>query len=71
LFLKDPRVFLPVAHISVHCDVALARVGLQEYDRDVLFYGCRGGTNEVKVVEKPGKRCMIDASPRLERLVWL
>jgi hypothetical protein len=62
---------LPVARISIHCDVALARVGEQEHNRNVLLYGCCGGADEVEVVEEPRKSSMIDASPRLERLVWL
>ena len=62
---------LPVARISIHCDVALARVGQQEHNRNVLLYGCCGGADEVEVVEEPRKSSMIDASPRLERLVWL
>jgi hypothetical protein len=68
---ERPRGCLPVARISVHCDVALARVGLQEHNRNVLFYGCRCGSSRVEVVEEPRKRRMIDAGTRLERLVWL
>ena len=61
----------PVADIAIHHDVSLARVGLKEYDRNFLFYGCSGGADDVKVVEEPRKGRMIFASPRLERLVWL
>ena len=68
---ENSRVFLPVTRIAVHCDVALARVGQQEHNRDFLFYGCRGGTNDIEVVEEPRKRRMIFACPRLKRLVWL
>jgi hypothetical protein len=64
-------VRLPVARISVYCDVTLARVGLYKYHRNVLLYRRLGGTNEIEVVKKPRKRRMIDASSRLERLVWL
>ena len=70
-FPKRGRGCIPVAHIAVHCDVSLARVGLQEHNRDVLFYSCRGGTNGIEVVEEPRKRRMVDTSPRLERLVRL
>jgi hypothetical protein len=60
----DPKALqLPVAGLS--------RVRLQEHNRNVLLYGCSGGTNEVEVIEEPRKGRKIDASPRLERLVWL
>ena len=70
-FPKRGRGCIPAANIAVHCDVSLARVGLQEHDRNVLFYGCRGGPHGVEVVEEPRKRGIIDTSPRLERLVRL
>jgi hypothetical protein len=70
-FPERTRVCLPVADIAIHRDVSLAGVGLKEYDSNVLFYGCRGGTDDVEVVEEPRKGCMIFAGPRLERLVWL
>jgi hypothetical protein len=64
LLQMDPKALqLPVKGLS--------RVCLQEHNRNVLLYGCSGGTNEVEVVEEPRKGRMIDASPRLERLVWL
>ena len=54
-FRKRTRGWLPVACISVHRDVALARVGLQEHNRYVLFYCRRGSANNVEVIKEPRK----------------
>ena len=52
--------------------VVLARVGLQEHNRDTLLYSCCGGANEVEleVVKELRKRRTIFASPCLKRPLW-
>ena len=57
LLQKDPRMSLPVVHISIHCDIDLTRVRQQEHNRNILLYGCCGSANKVEVIEEPRKGC--------------
>lgn len=62
---------LPVTRVAIYSNIVLARVGLQEYDCDVLLHGSGGGAVKVPVVEVPRKRCVVLPCPRLQRFIRL
>jgi hypothetical protein len=45
--------YLPVTRVAVNSNVALARIGLQEHDCNILLHRGVGRSIEVKVVKEP------------------